>query len=131
MFIYLNHLLYSLNCFLFYQEGEFAWPKEIQGLLLGAFFWGYLTTQIIGGWMASRFGGKRVFGYFMLVCALATLLMPVGARIDYRLLLALRIIAGLCQVSEHLTRQVSFLPSRNFLCRRMFASIVCYKLIKC
>ena len=35
------------------QEGEFVWNKETQGIILGAFFWGYLVTQIPGGWLAQ------------------------------------------------------------------------------
>ncbi|XP_025085593.1 sialin-like isoform X1 [Pomacea canaliculata] len=79
------------------KEGEFVWPREIQGLILGSFFWGYLVTQVPGGWLSARLGGKRVFGYFMCACAVVTLLMPVAARADYRLLLFLRFAAGVCQ----------------------------------
>ncbi|ELU10872.1 hypothetical protein CAPTEDRAFT_113983 [Capitella teleta] len=76
-------------------DGEFAWPKATQGMILGAFFWGYLLTQIPGGWLAERFGGKAVFGWFMLMTAVATLLTPIGARTSPWFLVALRIIQGL------------------------------------
>nr|KAG5687655.1 hypothetical protein BaRGS_027547 [Batillaria attramentaria] len=79
------------------EDGEFAWPKETQGLILGSFFWGYMTTQILGGWLSARFGGKRVYGWFMCSCAICTLLMPVAARTDYRFLLTLRFLAGVGQ----------------------------------
>ncbi|KAI0235353.1 Sialin [Lamellibrachia satsuma] len=78
-------------------EGDFTWSKEVQGIILGSFFWGYLVTQIPGGWLANRFSAKRVFGYFMLMTAGATLLMPAGARISYSVLVLLRIIAGIGQ----------------------------------
>ncbi len=54
--------------------------------------------------MAERYGGKRVFGWCMLVCAIATLLTPVGARLSPYLLITLRIIKGLGQV-----RSVSYI----------------------
>ncbi|KAK0055306.1 sialin-like isoform X2 [Biomphalaria pfeifferi] len=79
------------------EDGEFAWPKEVQGLILGSFFWGYLTTQVFGGWISQRFGGKHVFGWSMFVCAVVTLLMPVAARWSYIALIVTRIIAGTCQ----------------------------------
>ena len=41
---------------------------------------------------------KRVFGYFMLVTAIATLLTPVGARGSPYILVTLRIIKGLGEV---------------------------------
>lgn len=78
-------------------EGDFAWNKEVQGIILGSFFWGYLITQVPGGWLATRFSAKRVFGYFMLMTAGATLLMPAGARISSSALILLRIIAGIGQ----------------------------------
>jgi MFS family permease len=49
--------------FLLFQEGEFAWDKSTQGLILGSFYWGYIITQIPGGWLAAKFGGKHVFGW--------------------------------------------------------------------
>ncbi len=46
----------------------------------------------------QRFGGKRIFGYFMLMTAIATLLTPIGARGSPYLLITLRIIKGLGEV---------------------------------
>ena len=85
----------ELNVF---QDGEFTWSKETQGLILGSFFWGYMTTQIAGGWLAARIGGKRVYGWFMFGCSVCTLLMPLAARTDFRFLLVLRFLAGVGQV---------------------------------
>ena len=30
------------------------WNSAEQGLVLSAFFWGYITTQILGGWCDPR-----------------------------------------------------------------------------
>lgn len=97
------------------QDGEFLWSKRTQGLILGSFFWGYLLTQLPGGWLASRFGGKRVLGYCMCACSLLTLLMPLAARTDYRFLLALRILAGICQVSVGLLGLIRPVPLHHCL----------------
>ncbi|WAR21429.1 S17A5-like protein [Mya arenaria] len=79
-------------------EGDrFDWDKKTQGLILGSFFWGYIATQLPGGWLAGRFGGKHLFGLSMLVCALVTLIMPFAARTSVIFLLVLRVIAGLGQ----------------------------------
>ena len=80
------------------QDGEFDWDKSTQGFILGAFFWGYLLTQIPGGWLAEKIGGRGVFGWFMLLCAVATLLTPVGAEASPYVLVFLRIVKGICQV---------------------------------
>ena len=76
------------------------WSKELQGVILGSFFWGYILTQIAGGWLAGRFGGKRVLGYSMLATAVATLLTPVGSYGSPYILMMLRLICGMGEVSD-------------------------------
>ena len=87
----------SFQQFILLQAGEFNWSKQRQGLVLGAFFWGYMLTQIPAGYLASRFGGKQLFGWSLLLCAVATLLMPLAARSSYIFLIILRFIVGLGQ----------------------------------
>jgi len=77
------------------QDGQFVWSKEVQGIVLGAFFWGYMCTQLPGGYLAGRYGGKHVLGWSMLVAAIATLLTPIGASYSPYVLVALRVILGL------------------------------------
>jgi hypothetical protein len=43
-------------------EGEFVWSKSTQGALLSAFFWGYTSSQIIGGHLATVVGARLVVG---------------------------------------------------------------------
>lgn len=82
------------------QSGEFAWDKSTQGHVLSSFFYGYIVTQLPGGWLSLRFGGKRIYGWFMLVCAISTLLMPLAARTSVAFLIVLRVICGMCQVNK-------------------------------
>lgn len=37
---------------------EYHWDPSTQGVILGSFYWGYIITQIPGGLLAKRFGGK-------------------------------------------------------------------------
>ncbi|XP_046332461.1 uncharacterized transporter slc-17.2-like [Haliotis rufescens] len=74
---------------------EFEWDKSTQSAILSSFFYGYFILQIPGGWLAGRFGGKKVIGSMFVVNALTTLLVPVCARLDYRLVMALRILLGI------------------------------------
>lgn len=41
---------------------QFQWDSRTMGLVQSSFFWGYLLTQIIGGVLADRIGGKTVLG---------------------------------------------------------------------
>ncbi|MHB8383014.1 MAG: ACS family MFS transporter, partial [Candidatus Binataceae bacterium] len=74
---------------------RFHYAAGAQGLILSAFFWGYFCTQLAGGWMADRFGGRRVLGAGVAVWSLATLLTPQAAAISFALLFAIRVILGL------------------------------------
>jgi nitrate/nitrite transporter NarK len=67
-------------------------------LIISAFFWGYIWTQIPGGKLAQRFGGKRVVAVSIFMTALCNLLVPMGARTSYVYVILLRIGMGLSEV---------------------------------
>lgn len=77
------------------ENGEFEWQKWQQGLVLSAYYWGYMLSQIPGGQLAEQFGGRHVFGWSMVIAAVATLLCPIAASNSFILLIILRIIIGL------------------------------------
>uniref|UniRef100_A0A0B7A1X2 Sialin n=1 Tax=Arion vulgaris TaxID=1028688 RepID=A0A0B7A1X2_9EUPU len=74
--------------------GEFNWDQKTQGNVLGAFFYGYIITQLPGGWLASRFGGKRLLGFGILGTALLTIITPFAARYSVYLMIAVRVLEG-------------------------------------
>ncbi|XP_041369663.1 sialin-like [Gigantopelta aegis] len=76
------------------EDGTHVWDKTVQGLVLGSYFWGYVISQIPGGWLATRFGGKRVFGWGIFLSALLTLITPVISNVSYVLLMIIRILLG-------------------------------------
>ncbi|KAK3691659.1 hypothetical protein RRG08_044879 [Elysia crispata] len=76
------------------ESGEFDWDKATIGRLLAMYFYGYLFLQIPGGWLASRYGGARVWGVCQTVCAVCSLLTPVCARTSVKLTYVLRFILG-------------------------------------
>ncbi|XP_054722553.1 sialin-like [Uloborus diversus] len=77
------------------KEGEFDWSPSTQANILGSFFYGYLVTQVPGGRLAERFGGKWLFGGGVLCTSLLTLLTPLAARAGVAPLIALRVLEGL------------------------------------
>lgn len=42
---------------------EFDLTPELQGWLLGSFFWTYLLFQIPGGWLLDKFGPRKIVGW--------------------------------------------------------------------
>ena len=77
--------------------------KQVQlflaGIILGSFFYGYIFTQLPGGWIATKYGAKRVFGFGVFWTSALTLLTPLAARFSVYALIVLRILEGLGEVS--------------------------------
>lgn len=71
-----------------------GWPPDKQGLALSSFFIGYIATQILGGRLADKHGGKAVLGIGVLVWSAATLLTPPAAAAGFAMLIAARILMG-------------------------------------
>lgn len=74
---------------------QFGWSDTQRGLVLSSFFIGYLITQVAGGSLAARFGGKAVLGFGVLWWSLFTLLTPLSAFTSFPILIATRILMGL------------------------------------
>ena len=81
-------------------NGEFKWDAEEQGLILSAYFYGNLVTQLIGGTMAEKYGGKWVFASAGLLGAIGSLLSPVAARAGMGWFIASRALFGAGQVKN-------------------------------
>lgn len=76
-------------------ESDFDWTTQQKGLVLSSFFYGYICTQFIGGYLGYRFGGNKIFAIGIGTTALLTLLTPVAANYSLYMLLAVRIIEGI------------------------------------
>ncbi|MCZ6711903.1 MAG: ACS family MFS transporter [Gammaproteobacteria bacterium] len=73
---------------------DFDWSPEQQGRVLSSFFVGYLLTQVAGGWLAERYGGKIVLGVGVVFWSVFTLLTPVAAAGGMIALLVTRVLMG-------------------------------------
>ena len=74
---------------------EFKWDLETQGIILSSFYVGYLIMQVMGGFLADRFGGKVVLGLGVLIWSFFTIATPWAAFSGMIGLLAARIGMGL------------------------------------
>ena len=101
------NILYILLCLL--QNAEFVWSKTFQSLLLSVYYVGCFISQVPGGWLAHRFGGKRLVTVTMLMSALLTLLTPVLIRANAYIVLAVRLIMGICSVSGIPSEYMTFI----------------------
>jgi MFS transporter, ACS family, solute carrier family 17 (sodium-dependent inorganic phosphate cotransporter), other len=71
-----------------------GYDAATRGLILSSFFWGYIWLQMLGGWLADRFGGKRILMAGVAMWSLATVLTPPAASISFGVLLAARALLG-------------------------------------
>lgn len=78
-----------------FDENGFDWNEYEQGLALGSFFWLHWATQIPGGVLAGKYGGKLIYGLANFVACLLCFLMPIASYFSLDLLLALRVLQGL------------------------------------
>lgn len=77
---------------------RFEWSEEVQGLLLSSFYWGYVLTQIPGGLVADRFGGKHTLTAGMVLSIVATAASPLAVRMaGWPGMLVTRVACGLGQ----------------------------------
>uniref|UniRef100_A0A0B7AYF6 Major facilitator superfamily (MFS) profile domain-containing protein n=1 Tax=Arion vulgaris TaxID=1028688 RepID=A0A0B7AYF6_9EUPU len=73
---------------------QFKWDLHQQGWVLSAFAVGYMSSQVIGGSAAKKYGGKRILSLAVILWSLSTCLVPLFAHSLYTLILS-RVILGL------------------------------------
>lgn len=75
----IHNILYWLHfmCILFYmylsswlskQQPQFDWDPETVGMIHGSFFWGYIVTQIPGGFICQKFAANRSVISLLIEC---------------------------------------------------------------
>ena len=69
---------------------------SIQGILLSAFYVGYMISQIPGGWLASKYGAKIVLSSAVLLWSLVTILTVFFGKVPW-ILFILRLLVGIAE----------------------------------
>ncbi|XP_069686244.1 vesicular glutamate transporter 1-like isoform X2 [Periplaneta americana] len=76
-------------------EQDFHWDPDTEGLVLGSYFYGYIMTQLLGGWLATYIGANKVFGVGILGAGVLTLVTPFFVYLGVYVLVAVRVMEGL------------------------------------
>ncbi|XP_023573300.1 vesicular glutamate transporter 3 [Octodon degus] len=79
------------------QIAQFNWDPETVGLIHGSFFWGYIVTQIPGGFISNKFAANRVFGAAIFLTSTLNMFIPSAARVHYGCVMGVRILQGLVE----------------------------------
>nr|pir hypothetical protein ZK54.1 - Caenorhabditis elegans [Caenorhabditis elegans] len=78
--------------------GDFEnWTPMTQGVVLSSFFYGYIVSQLPGGYLAYTHGAKTIFFAGTFGTAVFTLLTPPFARMGYGMLVFARFMEGLLE----------------------------------
>ena len=120
---------------------DFGWNKVDLGVAMGTFFWGYVTTQVIGGYMADQVGGDKVLCLSVSIWGTLTLLTPNIAHIKFEVLSALgaitviRVLLGISQgvhypsmmslIAKKIPENERSLPNGIILSAANFGTVLC------
>lgn len=74
--------------------------QAFQGIVLSSFFAGYAGTQLLGGQLADRLGGKLVLTVGISLWSIFTAAIPGAAAMGTAPLLASRVMLGLGEGSR-------------------------------
>ena len=78
------------------QAPRYEWNEKQQGIILGAFFWGYFLLQVPGGRLAETFGPRLLCSGGVLGTGLLNMLTPLLAA-NYYAFIGSRIVLGMIQ----------------------------------
>ncbi|TRY63138.1 hypothetical protein TCAL_10827 [Tigriopus californicus] len=76
---------------------EFQWTPETVGFVDASFFWGYIVTQIPGGFLAARFSPSFLFGTAIFCSSCLNMLIPTATEISPTLVICVRVLQGLVE----------------------------------
>lgn len=85
-------------------EGEnntvkFNWTVGMESALDSSFFWGYLVTQVPGGFVASLYPANRIFGTAIAISSFLNLLVPGALKVDPIVDMGVQVLKGLVEVN--------------------------------
>ncbi|KAL8591390.1 hypothetical protein ACOMHN_022197 [Nucella lapillus] len=76
------------------QRGEFLWSRGLEGHILGAYYYGFLMTVMMAGYVDRCLGSVRTIAVGIAGGGVVNLLTPVLTRQHPYFLVALRVLAG-------------------------------------
>ena len=76
-------------------QQQFGWNEAQVGIVFSSFYFGYMLTMILGGYLADKYGGKYVLGFGVLAWSLFTFLTPIFAYQGFFAILLIRVLLGL------------------------------------
>lgn len=81
---------------------------------MGAFFVGYVITNVPGGRMAEIYGGKLIYGLGVFLTAVLTVISPFAAYAGLVPFLAVRIAEGFTEVNFFMMKKNNHISNKIY-----------------
>ena len=75
----------------------FDWTPETIGFVDASFFWGYIVTQIPGGFLAAKVSPTKLFGAAIACSSCLNMLIPTATEISPICVICVRVLQGLVE----------------------------------
>lgn len=79
------------------KAGKFNWSPELQGIVIGCFFWTSCFCQVPSGYIADRYGGTLSIAVSLLATGLISIISPIATESSVWLLITFRVLLGVFQ----------------------------------
>lgn len=84
---------------MYFQTVFMNWTVAVESHVDSSFFWGYLVTQIPGGFIASKFPANKIFGLSIVSSATLHLFVPFAMTLMHgHVVICVRVLQGLFEV---------------------------------
>ncbi|KAF4520610.1 hypothetical protein B566_EDAN006021 [Ephemera danica] len=80
-----------------HKEVKYKWSVAVESAVDSSFFWGYLITQVPGGFLASKYPANRIFGTAIACSSFLNLLVPGATMLHPTFVIIVRIMQGLVE----------------------------------
>ncbi|XP_015597300.1 putative inorganic phosphate cotransporter isoform X2 [Cephus cinctus] len=59
----------------------YDWDESTRSIILSSFFWGYIVTQVPGGYVAKNWSAQKLLSLGILFCSIFNMIIPAAAQI--------------------------------------------------
>ena len=80
-----------------FSSAEYRWSPYTVGYVDSSFFWGYIVTQVPGGFLVSHVSATRLFGIAIFLSSCLNLTIPLAARWSSLSVMSIRLLQGLVE----------------------------------
>ncbi|KOX76334.1 Vesicular glutamate transporter 3 [Melipona quadrifasciata] len=108
---------------------RFNWTVGTESALDSSFFWGYLVTQVPGGFLASLYPANKIFGAAIAISSFLNLLVPGALSIHPVVDMCVQVMKGLIELdyfSEQFFTRNNYLPGQGVTYPACHASFYFY-----